>query len=142
MRKSGIYDFYKTNELRLIYLNAENATFITHDSKIGEMCKFYKNNDGETYYTLQVLRNNTYSAYLTRNFCTYNEDKFYIYNSQEGFFIISPYDPNVNKKYGHHPIADFSMKVKEEEIKEIWEEREPVEGFIFDVEPIVYLKKN
>ena len=28
------------------------------------------------------------------------------------------------------------------EVTDIWEERTPIEGFKFDVEPIVYLKKR
>ena len=28
------------------------------------------------------------------------------------------------------------------EIKEIWEEREPIDDFVFDTEPIVYITKS
>ena len=40
--------------------------------------------------------------------------------------------------HGYDPHLD----VKESEIDDIWEERTPIEGFKFDVEPIVYLKKD
>ncbi len=33
-------------------------------------------------------------------------------------------------------------EIFESEVTDIWEERSPVEGFEFTVEPIVYLKKD
>ena len=40
------------------------------------------------------------------------------------------------------PGYDPQLNVKESELDDIWEERTPIEGFKFDVEPIVYLKKD
>jgi len=40
--------------------------------------------------------------------------------------------------HGYDPHLD----VEESELDDIWEERKPIEGFKFDVEPIVYLKKD
>ena len=41
-------------------------------------------------------------------------------------------------RQGYDPIYEAI----EEEISDIWEERKPIEGFKFDTEPIVYLKKD
>ena len=41
-------------------------------------------------------------------------------------------------KHGYDP----QLNVKESELDDIWEERTPINGFKFDVEPIVYLKKD
>lgn len=41
-------------------------------------------------------------------------------------------------RHGYDPVYE----VEENELEEIWEERKPIEGFVFDVEPIVYIKKN
>ena len=40
-------------------------------------------------------------------------------------------------RHGYDPIYEAT----EEEISDIWEERRPIEGFKFNVEPIAYLKK-
>ena len=40
--------------------------------------------------------------------------------------------------HGYDPY----LRVKEVELDSIWEERTPIEGFKFDVEPIIYLKKD
>lgn len=37
---------------------------------------------------------------------------------------------------------DPCLRVKEVELDSIWEERVPIKGFKFDVEPIIYLKKD
>ena len=40
--------------------------------------------------------------------------------------------------HGYDPY----LRVKEVELDNIWEERAPIMGFKFDVEPIIYLKKD
>ena len=37
--------------------------------------------------------------------------------------------------------GDSRFDISKEEVTDIWEERTPIEGFKFDVEPIVYIKK-
>jgi hypothetical protein len=45
---------------------------------------------------------------------------------------------------GDHAMHGYDpcLRVKEVELDNIWEERTPIEGFKFDVEPIIYLKKD
>lgn len=45
------------------------------------------------------------------------------------------------KDYEHHGY-DLVYEVGENELGEIWEERKPVDEFVFEVEPIFYIKKN
>lgn len=45
-------------------------------------------------------------------------------------------------KIGSGHGYDPRYKAKVSEMTDIWEERTPVEGFEFTVEPIVYLKKD
>ena len=43
---------------------------------------------------------------------------------------------------GWYDSRDSRFDISKEEVTDIWEERTPIEGFKFDVEPIVYLKKD
>ena len=41
-----------------------------------------------------------------------------------------------------YDARDSRFEINEKEVNDIWEERTPIEGFKFDTEPIVYLKKD
>jgi hypothetical protein len=45
------------------------------------------------------------------------------------------------KDFPRH-VYDLIYEVEENELEKIWEERTSIEGFKFDVEPIVILIKN
>ena len=71
------------------------------------------------------------------------EFNFFVENSSEGKFILRPLEEAMKyfkdfPRQGYDPIYEAI----EEEISDIWEERKPIEGFKFDTEPIVYLKKD
>ena len=59
--------------------------------------------------------------------------------------ILSP-ELETKKKLGLHLYDDRRIHLPYDsfvnEVTDIWEERTPIEGFKFDVEPIVYLKKD
>ena len=59
--------------------------------------------------------------------------------------ILSP-DEETKYQLGIHTYDDRRIEVEYEkfmqEVEDIWEERTPIEGFKFDVEPIKYLKKD
>jgi hypothetical protein len=84
------------------------------------------------------------SAFEVSTFCTYKGFKFFLdvlLNS--GLYRIRPLsEAQIHfKDYEHHGY-DPVYEVEENELEEIWEERKPIDEFVFDVEPIFYIKKN
>ena len=80
-----------------------------------------------------------------RTFCNYHFGKYsLLYISQE-LALLYP-DEDTKYQLGIHTYNDSSIDVPYDtfidEVTDIWEERTPIEGFKFDVEPIVYLKKD
>ena len=68
---------------------------------------------------------------------------FFVENSSVGKFILRPLEEAMKyfkdfPRQGYDPMYEATV----EEISDIWEERTPIKGFKFDVEPIVYLKKD
>ena len=59
--------------------------------------------------------------------------------NEDSFFEV--YSRRVWHK-GRYDSRDPRFEICTEEVTDIWEERTPIEGFKFDVEPIVYLKKD
>ena len=90
-----------------------------------------------------VSKKDISSAFNTITFVKYKGFNFFVENSSEGKFILRPLEEAMKyfkdfPRHGYDPIYE----AMEEEISDIWEERRPIEGFKFDVEPIVYLKKD
>jgi hypothetical protein len=84
------------------------------------------------------------SAFNVFTYCTYKNFKFQvtdisknnkvrIWPSIEAQSYFGDY-----ARHGHDPHLD----VEKGELEEIWEERSPIEGFKFDVNPIFYIKSN
>ncbi|PVX44449.1 hypothetical protein C8C85_0185 [Flavobacterium sp. 103] len=87
--------------------------------------------------------NEIVSAYQVSTYCKYKGFVFFIENSFEDIFTLLPLKEAQEhfRDFPHHGY-DPSYEAKENEMEEIWEERKPIEGFAFDVEPIFFIKKK
>ena len=87
------------------------------------------------------------SAFRRENYCNYQAGKYYLENIilEKNEIILSP-ELETKKKLGLHLYDDRRIHLPYDsfvnEVADIWAERTPIEGFQFDVEPIVYLKKD
>lgn len=136
----GEYGFFKNQLLRIEIENGRQK-FITTDASF--MKEGFRK-CGNISYCFPINNTNNFFAYNVITFCLYKGEKCQLLatltNSKfrvgllEGVQIIFKDFP----KHGYAPIYEAT----ENEISDIWEERTPIEGFKFDVEPIVYLKKD
>jgi hypothetical protein len=84
------------------------------------------------------------SAFEVSTFCTYKGFKFFLETLlSSGLYRIRPLsEAQIHfKDYEHHGY-DPVYEVEESELEEIWEERKPIDKFVFDAEVIFYIKKN
>lgn len=92
----------------------------------------------------EVAFNDIESAFEVNTFCTYKGFKFFFeILLSTGLCRIRPLSEAQNyfkdyERHGYDPVYE----VEERDLEEIWEERKPIDGFLFDVESIVYIKKN
>lgn len=134
--KSQIFDFYKlhNNTYRLIdrennFENLNQLGFIKYTDVIS---------------TLDVQKEEIQNAYYVDTYCVYRGYKHFVNAilNNNRYRILPLEEAQIHFKdfarHGYDPVYE----VDEIEIEEIWEERTPVEGFKFDVEPIFYLKKK
>ncbi|MBW1654735.1 guanylate kinase [Flavobacterium quisquiliarum] len=83
------------------------------------------------------------SAFEVSTFCTYKGFKFFVESIlDKGIYVIRPLaEAQIHfkdfERHGYDPVYE----VEESEIEEVWEERKPIDEFLFDTEPIVYIKK-
>jgi hypothetical protein len=104
---------------------------------------FVKYNDSISY--IKLKRENIESAYKVRTRCIYNGWGYEIENIIYGKAILGP-ELETKSHLGLHVYDDKRIEVEYnnfiEEVDEIWEERTPIKGFKFDVEPVHYIKKD
>jgi hypothetical protein len=92
----------------------------------------------------EVTFNDIENAFEVSTFCSYKGFKFFLeILLNAGLCRIRPLsEAQIHFKdfprHGYDPVYE----VEENELEKIWEERTPIEGFKFDVEPIVILIKN
>ena len=106
-------------------------------SKSGEYFKLF----------LEMGRKYSYPAYEGRMYCIYLGYKYDVENIWHGLlFILYPSERKTRRHLKLHCYDDSRIKVPYEEFIAsspiIWEEREPISDFVFDVEPLVYLFKD
>ena len=105
---------------------------------------FHKEEDDYLGLYLPYGDNYNYSAYRKSCFCNYKGYKCQCLELTEDQTIIL--DPSIEYQTmsGDHAMHGYDpcLRVKEVELDSIWEERVPIKGFKFDVEPIIYLKKD
>jgi hypothetical protein len=99
----------------------------------------------EGYFYKKINENQNITAFTKNTFCTYKKGLYEIGNIFQGKVILFP-DLETKRKLGIYINDDNSIDVNYdkfiEEVEEIWEERTPIEGFKFDVEPIYYIKRK
>lgn len=105
----------------------------------------YNNLELEEYLYKDVKAIEIKSAYKVSTFCNYKNGLYYFENIWKEIVILSP-ELETKKKLGLHIYDDRRIEIDYNKfinnVEEIWEERTPIEGFKFDVEPIVYLKRK
>ena len=133
--KSGIYVYY-TEDKKLI----EKYEFKTIRSPFGK----------DISYELEVPRNTGIRAFKIRSFAKYQGFELYIENCDDKMLLVAPLNedsffrvyPRRIWHKGWYDSRDPRFEISTEEVTDIWEEHTPIEGYKFDVEPIVYLKKD
>lgn len=100
---------------------------------------------GRVYYVLPAPKNTGISAYFKKLVVKYRGHTFSIDGGADevDHYMVAPTAQTMRAlKIGSGHGYDPRYKAKVSEMTDIWEERSPVEGFEFTVEPIVYLKKD
>lgn len=95
-------------------------------------------------YFLKIDDPSTVSAYYVRTDCRYKGFRFSLQSiSDERVYTMFPEVAAMAyfKDYPRHGY-DPVYYAKEEEVTDVWEAFSPIKGFRFDVERIVYLKKD
>ena len=101
-------------------------------------------------YRLEAPRNAGIRAFEVHNFAKYQGFDLYVENSGNNMLLVAPLDevsffkayPRKSWHKGWYDSRDPRFEIDEDKVTDIWEKRTPIEGFKFDVEPIVYLKKD
>lgn len=129
-------DFTSNDDYWIVYAN--EPSFLNYGfKKDGDYYKWY----------LPHGRNYNFSAFSKYIYCNYQSGK-YTPNEvvRDNKIILFPdletqvYILGFRDKGDHYIEIPYSEFL--EEVTDIWEERTPINGFKFDVEPIVYLKKD
>ena len=95
-------------------------------------------------YILEVNPEDIQSAYRVSVWADYKGFICSVYEMKDHDIVNMAPSIEYEIMSGDHtkPGYDPQLNVKESELDDIWEERTPINGFKFDVEPIVYLKKD
>lgn len=88
-----------------------------------------------------------YSAYESSMYCIYNGYKYDVENIWHDMFILYPEEVETRKYLNIHSYHDNThIEIPYDDFIAsspiVWEERSPIEDFVFDVEPFVYLYKD
>ena len=133
--KSGVYRYYTENK------------YLIEEYKFKAIKKPFSQN---IHYELEAPRNTGIRAFNVRSFARYQGFDLYIENCDDKTLLVAPLDDDAffkayPRRIWHkswYDARDSRFEIGEEEVSDIWEERTPIEGFKFDVEPMVYLKKD
>jgi hypothetical protein len=143
--KNGYYVFFN-NQLLKMYHSMMEWEIISNDLSLVKY-GFIRQDD----YCYKIIKKSEdindfgISGFLVQTFCIYKGGEYNLSNIVKDIVVLDP-DLETKKKLGFHIYDDISVDVQYEkfinEVEEIWEERTPIKGFKFDVEPIHYIKKN
>ena len=101
-------------------------------------------------YELEAPPNTGIRAFKIHSFAKYRGFDLYIENCNDEMLLVAPlnedsffevYPRRVWHK-GWYDSRDPRFEISTEEVIDVWEEHTPIEGYKFDVEPIVYIKKD
>lgn len=142
--KSGSYIYIYDRWLKLGYTDEYRIVFANDPfflrlgfKKDGDLYKLYLSRD--YVYEFTAIRKYIYCNYQRGKYTpspVVREDKIILFPDIETQIYILGF----RDKGDHYIEIPYNKFV--EEVTDIWEERTPIEGFKFDVEPIVYLKKD
>lgn len=136
--RRGYYSTIENNVLKM-YHSEKGWEVISNDLSLKKYGFLQREN-----YCYKLIRDNANAnGYYVDTFCTYKGYKCQILGIKNDTVYLNPsieYQA-MSKDYAKHGY-DPQLEVKESELEEIWEERTQIEGFRFDVEPIVYLKRK
>ena len=143
--RNGKAIVFNNEVMWLIYSHINNPCWkiLSEDPKY---IRFGFEKEGDFYVKkLMVDENYDYSAYEVSTYCNYKNCLYYFENIWNGIVILSP-ELETKKKLGLHIYDDRRIEIDYNKfinnVEDIWEERTPIEGFKFDVEPIHYIKKD
>jgi hypothetical protein len=119
---------------------------ITDDLEIATRYHFVINNN--SYYSLSLIKSHEIRAFSLNTMCTYRGGGYSIstVNNRNNNLVVLLPTQETHDKLGLHPYNDGWTEVNlddwRRDVEEIWQVREPIDGFVFDVAPMVYIKKK
>jgi hypothetical protein len=128
-------------EMYYSHINEPCWKVVTNNSKFAKY-GFIKE-DGFFIKTFELYMVHCQSAYFVDTYGNYKGYKCQILGITNNIVSLNPsveYQA-MSKDYAKHGY-DPQLEVDINEVEEIWEERTPIEGFKFDTQPIVYLKRT
>ena len=146
IKPTGVYGYLGEHLLRMAS-KSDMYIYYTEDKKLIEKYKFKTIRIPfvkDIFYELGIR------AFKICSFAKYQGFDLYIENCDDKMLLVAPInEDSFFKVYprriwhkGWYDSRDPRFEISAEEVTDIWEERKPIEGFKFDVEPIVYLKKD
>ena len=152
IKPTGVYGYLGEHLLRLAS-KSDMYIYYTEDKKLIEKYKFKTIRIPfvkDIFYELEAPKNTGIRAFKICSFAKYQGFDLYIENCDDKMLLVAPLNedsffevyPRRIWHKGWYDSRDPRFEISAEEVTDIWEERTPIEGFKFDVEPIVYLKKD
>lgn len=141
--RTGQFGVFKNEQFNLVVQDYPSCRLIIRNEEITDLQKNIGFKEySKSIFILDISCINIDSAFNVFTYCTYKNFKYQateisknnkirIWPSVEAQAHFGDY-----ARHGYDPHLD----VEESELEEIWEERLPIEGFKFDVEPIFYIK--
>jgi len=143
--KNGKWIHFNGEYLNLVYSHVNEPCWkvITKNPKYVKFGFEIKEDYCVKTFKIDELHNN--SAYNLLTYCNYKRGVYFLENIWNNKAILSP-ELKTKIQLGIHAYDDRRIEVNYEqfmeEVEEIWEKREPIEGFVFDVPAIFYIKKK
>lgn len=142
--RQGNYATYLLQQYKLNETEENNIyELIDRNYRFEELKKlgFVKSSEKISY--IKVQKKLIQDAFYVETFVKYSGFNFFLESVFEEKYILRPLEDAMNHfkdfaKQGYDPIYE----IEENEVEEIWEERKAIDGFVFDVDPIVYIKKK
>lgn len=143
--RSGVYSVYKNQIFGLSELSKNDYELISRNDSKNKFEKwgFKKYNDSICF--LPIEKKNIVSAFHVSTFCKHNGLKFTLdgaFRENEQTYRIWPVFESFDKLGLDHRDDNTHYWVKEQELDEIWEEREKISGFPFKVKKLNWLKSK
>ncbi len=150
--RTGCFGYLDNHLLGMIWKD-NHLLFCAYDDYIINKYRFYPEQSlisDYVGYRLEAPRNAGIRAFEVHNYAKYQGFDLYVENSGNNMLLVAPLDevsffkayPRKSWHKGWYDSRDPRFEIDEDKVTDIWEERTPIEGFKFDVEPIVYLKKD